>query len=143
MNKDIKAKWLNDLRSGDIEQIKSKLGDSDGRCCLGVLCDIAVREGAIPEAYVSALDGTRWYLNDLDELDDNGNWKYEAHGEYGLLPVPVMRWAGLTEVNPHVVVPEDGKPDDSEFTESVGLSDLNDDREWTFGMIADVIDDQF
>lgn len=41
MNKEIKAKWLAALRSGEYRQIKHKLRNKGkGRCCLGVLADV-------------------------------------------------------------------------------------------------------
>jgi hypothetical protein len=38
VNKEIKAKWLAALRSGEFAQTKKVLRDMDGYCCLGVLC---------------------------------------------------------------------------------------------------------
>lgn len=38
MDKDIKAKWLTALRSGEFKQGNGKLKDGDEFCCLGVLC---------------------------------------------------------------------------------------------------------
>lgn len=41
MNRKIKQKWLNALRSGNFQQGTGKLRDSNGNyCCLGVLCEI-------------------------------------------------------------------------------------------------------
>lgn len=41
MNPEIKAKWLEALRSGKYEQGKGVLRDAENRfCCLGVLCDL-------------------------------------------------------------------------------------------------------
>lgn len=50
MNPEIKEKWIAALRSGDYKQGKSYLAKKgvDGvirYCCLGVLCEIAVKEG--------------------------------------------------------------------------------------------------
>jgi hypothetical protein len=142
VNKEVKELWVEALRSGEIEQTTGHLGDSAGRCCLGVLCDLAVREGAIPAPIYHEDNDLFYWVGDLEALEEEGDWDIERNSEYGLLPHSVMYWAGLDSVNPHVAVPEDGEPDDSEFTESIGLSDLNDDRDWTFGMIADVIEDQ-
>ena len=51
MNPEIRAMWTAALRSGGIPQTKSKLrGGEDARCCLGVLCDLAVAGGVIPAA---------------------------------------------------------------------------------------------
>jgi hypothetical protein len=48
MKQDIAALWVERLRSGKVEQAKGQLGAGDTRCCLGVLCDIAVEMGVIP-----------------------------------------------------------------------------------------------
>ena len=40
MNREVKKKWLNALRSGDYPQGREFLQDSEGNyCCLGVLCE--------------------------------------------------------------------------------------------------------
>ena len=49
MKEEIKKEWIKRLRSGAIKQGRKKLGHKDGaRCCLGVLCDIAVEHGVVP-----------------------------------------------------------------------------------------------
>ena len=41
-------KWVQALRSGKYKQAHGTLGKEDGsRCCLGVLCDLAVEAGVI------------------------------------------------------------------------------------------------
>lgn len=40
MDADIKAKWLEALRSGKYDQTSGQLRDGNCFCCLGVLCDI-------------------------------------------------------------------------------------------------------
>lgn len=47
MNKRIAKKWTKALRSGKYEQTNGKLQDHYGYCCLGVLCELAVKEGVI------------------------------------------------------------------------------------------------
>lgn len=43
-------KWLNALESGEYQQGRGKLRTKDNKfCCLGVLCDLAVKEGILPE----------------------------------------------------------------------------------------------
>lgn len=41
MKPELKAKWLEALRSGKYSQTTKVLQDSTGFCCLGVLCDVA------------------------------------------------------------------------------------------------------
>lgn len=40
MNKEIKVKWIEALRSGVYKQTKSALKNAEGYCCLGVLCEV-------------------------------------------------------------------------------------------------------
>lgn len=40
MNKTIKRMWLKALRSGKYKQIQQQLGNNQGHCCLGVLCEV-------------------------------------------------------------------------------------------------------
>lgn len=49
MNEVIKEKWADALESGEYNQTQGVLRDENGFCCLGVLCDLAVKEGIIPE----------------------------------------------------------------------------------------------
>lgn len=50
MDPEIKAEWIAELRNPEAKQGTGVLRDADGsRCCLGVLCDIAVKHGVIPE----------------------------------------------------------------------------------------------
>lgn len=41
MKKEIADKWIQALRSGEYRQAPGHLKDSDGYCCLGVLCEIS------------------------------------------------------------------------------------------------------
>lgn len=41
MNPELKAKWLEALRSGRYQQGKTCLRAGDAFCCLGVLCDVS------------------------------------------------------------------------------------------------------
>jgi hypothetical protein len=41
MDAQLKAKWVEALRSGDYQQTTGTLRDGDSFCCLGVLCDIS------------------------------------------------------------------------------------------------------
>lgn len=118
MNPEIRARWTAALRSGEIPQVESLLSDGHGRCCLGVLCDIAVTDGIVPPP-------------EYDEV--HGVWSYI--GSYQLLPDEVIAWAGfaaddLDEGDPCVAVRHE-RPR--------GLAELNDDG-WTFAEIADAID---
>lgn len=41
MDKELKAKWVAALRSGEYKQTTETLRDGDGFCCLGVLLDLS------------------------------------------------------------------------------------------------------
>jgi len=45
VNAELKAKWLEALRSGKYDQISGQLRVGNCFCCLGVLCDIANPKG--------------------------------------------------------------------------------------------------
>lgn len=111
MNPEIRAQWTDALRSGRYKQGNGYLhrGD-DSYCCLGVLCDLAVKAGAIT-APANLLDA----------------WTYDGYPDY--LPESVRDWAGLTSGNP--VVRRNGL--------AMLLANVNDD-DVPFAEIADLID---
>jgi hypothetical protein len=81
---EIQQKWVAALRSGDYAQGSGLLRTSDNKfCCLGVLCDLAVKSGVSVECRQT--DGYYVYDN--------------AHGA---LPTSVVNWAGLHSANPAV-----------------------------------------
>jgi hypothetical protein len=82
MNKEIKARWLEALRSGKYEQGTTYLKNGDKYCCLGVLCDVvgvepellserSTRSAFEGEENVYLFDGSKSFLspriaNDVD-----------------------------------------------------------------------------
>lgn len=55
MNPDIKARWVADLRSGRWEQGRGQLAPTEtSRCCLGVLCELAVDDGVVERVPVQS-----------------------------------------------------------------------------------------
>lgn len=118
MNQTVKKSWLEALRSGDFEQGTRALRTEDNRfCCLGVLCEIAAKEGVIPPAEFSSVYGKYSYG------DDQGN----VPRSQTYLPYSVQKWADLA-YNPQA---EDGY-----------LAKLND-KGFTFKSIADIIEKEF
>lgn len=83
MNQQVKTQWLKALRSGEYQQARGRLWGYKGFCCLGVLCDIYVKES-----------NHQW------EEDDFGGHK--IFDESAMLPIEVMTWAGLSEANPSI-----------------------------------------
>lgn len=119
MNPEIKAKWIAALKSGEYEQGRGGLAlqavCGDVRyCCLGVLCDLAAKEGVV-NAEWSGREG--WY---------GGNASY--------LPSSVALWAGI----------EDGLRSDAHNPRipslGVSLAELND-GVVTFDRIAEIIEE--
>jgi len=135
MNQEIKARWTAALRSGEYQQGKGVLRKNGKLCCLGVLCELAVKDGVITSA-ISYPD------------DDYSFTEYGEFGEELNLPLAVMGWAGLDSSNPEVDLssaPEGVifKPGGNvSSTESPSLAGINDSGT-PFAVIADVIDAQF
>jgi hypothetical protein len=81
MNHDIKARWVEALRSGEYEQGVEVLRNRRGQyCCLGVLCDISGRGDWLPR----------------------NPYAYSYCGVIGALPDSVMHWAQLKSADPHI-----------------------------------------
>lgn len=118
MNPEIKAKWIEALRSGNYAQTRDGvLYDGEGYCCLGVLCDVV---GLKPE-YNEERD--HWYVHDKGLRD------------YEVLPEHLAERLGLTICGD---LPEKVWFDGKEFAD---LAHLND-RGADFNFIADVIEKQ-
>ena len=80
MNPDIKKKWIEALTSGEYLQGESHLRVGDRFCCLGVLCDIYMKEH--PEQAESATAQCQYY---------------SYFGKSELLPEEVVKWAEFEE----------------------------------------------
>lgn len=121
MNGEVKRKWVEALRSGAFQQGQKRLAHTDNTfCCLGVLCELAVREGVCTKSMAE---------------EDPLFWEYDAASK--VLPRSVQRWAGLTYVNPDVMYHGDVR-----FPESkASLATLNDSGV-LFSEIADRIEAQ-
>lgn len=123
MNPDARALWLEALRSGEYAQGRGQLtritNDEALHCCLGVLCEVAVRAGVELNVREVPLTGgvvERWY-------DEQENYP----------PQRVLDWAGLDSNNPQVRRPGG---------ESVTMSMLNDELGASFAEIADLVEEQ-
>lgn len=115
MNKEIKARWIAALRSGEYRQGRGWLKtEDDSYCCLGVLCELAVQDGIIRPTIKR--DDLWWF----DGTDTK------------LLPTPVIRWAEL---------PDNSDVDAVHGGVHNSLAELNDIGEYSFAQIADVIED--
>lgn len=118
MDKEIKAKWLTALRSGEYKQTKRVLNDGkEGFCCLGVLCEVHRKETG---------EGS-W----VDDKSDDDLPCLGYMGETMVLPLDIVSWAGL---------PEDGGRNPPIGKDS--LAELND-KGMSFAEIADIIEANF
>lgn len=132
MNPDVKQTWLTALRSGNYVQGRERLVDlgTDGSkkyCCLGVLCDLAVKAGVNVEVLESQYDHVVTYDHEIS-----------------ILPNSVMEWAGLDDCNPNVY--RHTIPDSDGRIVMFSLAELNDGCESfrvparSFAEIADIIE---
>lgn len=87
MNADVKALWIEALVSGEYEQTDGTLSrtTSEGieHCCLGVLCQVAIKEGVAVR---------------VDRPRELGAWAYDNTSTS--LPEAVETWAGLHSPDP-------------------------------------------
>lgn len=129
MNKAVKDKWLAALRSGEYKQgqeslhVKGEDGEPDKFCCLGVLCDLAVKDGLPCLVRGEAYDGSPVVTYD---------------GDLALLPTRVMNWAGLDSINPAPKGYEDPQRDSDRYRST--LASYND-MGMTFPEIANLIEE--
>jgi hypothetical protein len=128
--------WVTALESGEYEQTQGVLRYTrrDGGyefCCLGVLCDLAVKAGVIGEP---------------TEL---GRYGDEGYGSVGELPAEVRDWAGLDSSDPTVdteefdILTDRYDVDNDEWTygkvDASSLAGLNDNHGQTFAQIAQIL----
>jgi hypothetical protein len=115
MKQEIKERWTTALRSGEYEQGVGYLRYEGKFCCLGVLCDLAVKDGVMREKKLPS-----------------GSYGYGDDKLVGSLPVEVRDWADLPDGDPEVPFKNLPFP----------LSMLNDEKELSFKLIADIIERQ-
>lgn len=121
MDKVIAQRWVTALRSGEYRQTDGALQNDSGFCCLGVLCDLAVKDGVIPEPHRDDTDAFS-YGNESDLRDSL------------LPPDSIRQWSGLDPERTYFI-PELGSAET--------LYGLNDDQGFTFPQIADVIEREY
>lgn len=122
MNPEIKQLWVDALRSGDYEQGKGALVMGNKYCCLGVLCDLAIKAG-VPITHIK----------NVSLPPQGGDQFSDENGPtvVGLLPELVVKWAHLDSCDPQVV----------NGSCASRLSLVNDDG-FDFNTIADLIESQ-
>jgi len=120
MNPEVKALWLEALRSGEYEQGVGHLNQDGKLCCLGVLCEVAIR---------AALDVTKGH----SEFDPT---VVTYSGSSDRLPWSLQKWSGVDGVGNIGDAYRAGLPEGS-------LAGLNDEAKYTFDEIAEVIEEHF
>lgn len=120
MNPEIKRAWVKALRSGNYKQGQGALRQHDRFCCLGVLCDLAVKAGVDVEVA-------------LCQLTLNGYYRYDNESNYP--PSKVNNWADID----YYEVP-DGEQDPDADYQTISLADLNDGGT-SFTEIANLIEE--
>lgn len=104
MDPRVKAMWIEALTSGAYKQVEGALRThDDGFCCLGVLCDLAVKEAEIGSWKPGAIYTI--FETPTDEVS-------------GALPLEVEEWAKVEGSDPFLFEDPDGN--------DVTLSTLND-----------------
>ena len=124
---DIKDRWVNALRGGNYKQGKGCLLDEYGNyCCLGVLCDLYMKETGEQVTWENQCDG----FGDVTQIAS-------FLGYTTILPETIREWAGLNEQSPSVM-----------YTDMDGeggyrmLSTLNDNHDASFDELAELIEEQ-
>ncbi len=85
VNKERVWLWIEALRSGKFEQARDTLREGNKYCCLGVACEVAIRNGL--------------------ELRQDGLHSYSYDGKFsnlGTLPQSVVDWYGLPAASPQL-----------------------------------------
>lgn len=104
MNPEIKANWVAKLRSGEYQQSRNVLRTKDNKyCCLGVLCEIAVANGVIPEPHLTAPRGSYCYDGMTAGLPDSVMLWSEIPEYLGSLVEVLKLERNLASLNDHGV----------------------------------------
>ncbi len=140
MNQVVKEKWINALTSGKYKQGKGCLRDNqDSFCCLGVLTDLAAKEGIVEwtknpnvsNGLFSVKEAAKnIYGNDVDVYEKDA------------LPEEVMKWAGLDDSNPMIEEIEKDGFDEEESNYTIASLASANDGGMTFKEIAEIIKEQ-
>lgn len=131
MNEERKRLLIEALRSGEFKQTRGVLKDSEGHCCLGVACEVYLRNVGVGKWNEDYSFSCRKKCFSFVSAE------YAA--ETGVLPYQVREWFGFTESNPRYGV--DRVNDDGDVIRPT-LASLND-RGSSFEEIALVIEEKF
>lgn len=135
---------LDALRSGEFQQCSRALArrDAEGNvsyCCLGVMTEVAIRNGLELEASTSKAitDDTITGKEILGYTypADLGTISYCV--EYSVLHPAVQQWYGIEFPNPNLIV------EDPNLNSIMAAAELNDSYGWNFNQIADAFEATF
>lgn len=128
--KENRKKLVEALRSGTYSQTKGALRDNVGFCCLGVACDIALKNGLQEQEW-------EWKYSEYSH-----QWAFlnvnKAQDETEILPDEVKKFYGFLSVSGNYAL----EGDSDEVYDKKSLTTHNDDDDWSFKMIADIIEDE-
>lgn len=127
MKQDIKDQWVNALESDEYTQGFGELRTTAfGYCCLGVLCDLAVKAGV---AQWAELGPSGWAVIPIGKtLQDTDNSGLGT----SIVPEFLREWSGLESGNPWIKFGD----------ELLSLGHINDNKNKTFPEIAEIIREQ-
>ena len=115
----VAKKWVEALRSGKYKQGFGQLKNRQNEyCCLGVLCDLAEKEG----------------MDFGEEWVSDGHYGWRAGLKVGLIPASVKEWVGLENSTSSYL-------EDTHNHTGSSLAAANDARR-TFSEIADIIESE-
>lgn len=126
---ELRAEWVKALRSDRYTQTQHKLSHHGKFCCLGVLCDVANTVAGIGE-----WDGDDFVCEPDGEGFDHSDTQ---------LPTSVMVAAGVCDEDGGFKINDalrEKFPELPTGTVSCSLVELNDDYDWDFNQIADLVE---
>jgi hypothetical protein len=131
MNAAVKAKWLEALRSGEYEQGMGALKKDGKYCCLGVLCDVLIKDAELSQQFT---------VREEEELDGGRIcFSYMGNRASDVIPLALGRALDINDTNPVVEVTEALAAQIGFGYHTTSLAQLND-AGYSFLKIADVID---
>lgn len=125
MNQEVKQAWLQALRSGEYKQGNGNLHKGDAFCCLGVLCDIAAKQGIGKWMY----EDEPWPATFIETTIDDDI----TNSDTAVPTTSVLLWSGLSDPNPFV-----GEHTLAEYNDGSKIYDI---RAHTFIEIAALIEE--
>jgi len=142
--KEVRAKWTAALRSGEYVKTRNKLhkldptGKYHSYCCLGVLCDLAVKEGIIPPAVEK---NSPYIFGYKDDTLDGHSFSSIRDND---VPQKVRTWSGLCDSTGAFSPIEEfkGVKFKSGSASLNNLAQINDHTDLTFSDLADFIESE-